>query len=686
MFKMMKIQDGSSKPFVLNVVRRGMTVLIPLVLVSSIAQALLALPIPGFEDRFQLFMGGFLYTVLSYMRDFTFSYFSVLLVVSISISYVLEKGVPLETSVFAPPSACIAFLLITRATKGDIGTKLGTQGSFWALVIALAATWLYVTLINSKVGRIWDVTVGHDTFFRGAMSALVPLTIVILCSALCAFMLYDIMGVESLTQWLADFIESILNSLHSNFAKVLASTVIIHLLWFFGIHGSNAVEPVMMAHTAVGSDIIFSKTFFDVFVLMGGCGTSVCVLAAIFMFSKRGKLKNIARSATLPVLLNINEIITFGLPIIWNPILFIPFMLVPIESVVIAYGAIKFGIVAPVVSEVMWTTPIFISGYAATNSISGALLQLFIILIGTFTYAPFVRMHEEHERQMIKNSAAQLTEILKQAEASGEETDITERTDTLGVVAKMLMKDLHTAIEERLPYLVYQPQFKGDGSCIGAEALLRWRHPTAGYVYPPLIIYLAQKGGFLSQLEQHIFDMACNAIKQTAAATDKEFKISVNITARSLKWDGLEKCISYNVEKCGIDPHKLWIEITEQDIFDRDTANIEKITRLREHGHKFLIDDFGMGKTSIFYLQSKLFDGVKIDGSLTKTILEDKTSREIVSSVIDLSGKLGMLVVAEYVETKEVSELLDKMGCDYHQGYYFSKPVDLEGFQRILEG
>ena len=681
---LIKLSDKLSRPFILNVVRRSMTVLIPMVLAASLSLAIIAFPVPEFTQWLQSFMGGFVYALLSYIKDFSFSYFSVMLVISISISYVLECGESIETSVFAPPAACISFLLISRANAGDAAVKLGTQGSFWALVIALFVSWSYNKLVHSKLGNVWNIPAGHDTFFRGAMRSFLPLVVIMTGSALFAYFLYDICKIDNITYWLGDMIDKVLNSLNSDFIEMIASAFIIHSFWFFGIHGSNIVEPFMATHTAVGPDIIFSKTFFDIFVLMGGCGTSVCIIAAILIFLKRGKLKNIARSSLLPVLLNINEIITFGIPIIWNPIMLIPFMLVPIEASVIAYTAVKFGIVAPVVSEVTWTTPIFVSGYFATGSISGSILQLVIIVFGTLTYVPFLRAQEAREKQTIKNHVKELTALLRQAEANGEDAYFLDRTDALGVTANMLMNDLYTGVKGRQPYLVYQPQFKADGTCIGAEGLLRWRHPLGGFIYPPLIIYLAKKGNFLPELEEHIFDMACNAIKQTEAMSDKPFKISVNITARSLKWDGLEDCIERKLQECGVSPDKLWIEITEQDIFSRDQDDTEKITRLRQKGHKFLIDDFGMGRTSVFYMQSELFDGVKLDGSLVKGIIDDNASREIVSSVIELSNKLGMMVIAEYVENKEICDVLDEIGCDYHQGYYFSKPVGLEEFWKRL--
>ena len=125
--------------------------------------------------------------------------------------------------------------------------------------------------------------------------------------------------------------------------------------------------------------------------------------------------------------------------------------------------------------------------------------------------------------------------------------------------------------------------------------------------------------------------------------------------------------------------------MTEQDILAKTEEVNRKIRSIREKGHKFLIDDFGVGKTSILYLQTKMFDGVKIDGFLTKTLLTDNVSRQIVTSVIDLSNKLGMCVIAEFVERKEECDLLDELGCTWYQGYYFSKPVMFEQFEKIMK-
>ncbi len=679
MNKIMKNSDRLSQMFLLRVIRRGMTMTIPMMLISSIALAVTEFPIPAFTNFIENLWGGIIYNVLSDISKFAFPYFSVMLVIAISISYVLEKNMSVEVAVPAPIFACLSFLFIMRVSASQSAENLGTQSSFLAIIISLAVTAAYVRLVNSKLGNLWKISAGHDIIYKGAMRSVIPMLVVSLGVALFSYILYHILKIEDVSVWLSTNIDSLISGMNNEFLTAVLCTFIIHVFWCFGIHGSNLMEPFMVSHSAIGTDIIFNRTFFANFVLMGGCGTTVCLLLSILLFSKYGKMKNLAKTAIFPVALNINEIITFGLPIILNPILLIPFMIVPIECVVISYMAIKTGLVPHVMSEVSWTTPILVSGYFATGSIRGSVLQLICVVIGTLTYTPFIRGYEKLDVERIKNQINTMVAELQEYEKGNGNADFLERTDMYGVAANMFMNDVRDAVKNKELYLVYQPQFEADGTCVGAEALTRWKHPIAGMIYPPLIIYMAKKGGFLSNLEENLFDMACSAVKRTQESSDKPFKISINVTAKSLKWQRFEECLSEKVEKYGIEPKKLWIEITEQDIVSKEKNIIDKITRLRSKGHEFLIDDFGMGKTSILYLQTELFDGVKLDGSLTKT-LNDVRSREIISSVITLSERLKVRTIAEYVETKEECEILDKLGCDWYQGYYFSKPVSLEEF------
>lgn len=200
-----------------------------------------------------------------------------------------------------------------------------------------------------------------------------------------------------------------------------------------------------------------------------------------------------------------------------------------------------------------------------------------------------------------------------------------------------------------------------------------------GFIYPPLIVYLAKQGNILPDLERRIFDMAAAAIKKTSQEYDGKFKISVNITAKSLLWD-VEACIDDCIKKYEIPPETMWLEITEQDMITNADFVIDKLKRLKNCGHVLLIDDFGMGHTSLIYLQSNYFGVVKLDGSLVKHLLDNPTNQKIVASIVELSKELGVKVIAEYVETEEQCQKLQELGCIWYQGYLFKKPVSLEEF------
>ena len=231
--------------------------------------------------------------------------------------------------------------------------------------------------------------------------------------------------------------------------------------------------------------------------------------------------------------------------------------------------------------------------------------------------------------------------------------------------------------------MLYQPQVDADGKCVGAEANLRWNHPVYGMIYPPLIIYLAEDGGILPELEDYIVDTVCHAIQKVKSRYHSTFKISVNFTAHSLLGD-IESCINNAMKKYDVRPQELWIEITEQDVLLQVDTVTEKMKRLRAAGHKLLIDDFGMGHTSLLYLNSHTFDIVKLDGSLVRDLLINETNQTIVRSIVELTDKLGMRVIAEFVETEEQKVVLEKLGCLCYQGHLYSKPVVLESFIAFL--
>jgi len=286
-------------------------------------------------------------------------------------------------------------------------------------------------------------------------------------------------------------------------------------------------------------------------------------------------------------------------------------------------------------------------------------------------YLPFVMLNDRQEEFIFSDTASGLVSFIRQNEVINEQVDFKLLPDLYLLTARSLMDDLKDDLSSGNLFMFYQPQFDSSNHVVGAEALIRWMHPKIGNIYSPLIIQLAQAGGFLFELERFIFTEVCRAIKTVEARTDRRLEISANITGISMLADGFEAMIRQSVQSTGIDPSLLGIEITEQEA----VANTENLYHLKEYGHKLFIDDFGMGYTSIKYLESNLFDVVKLDGSLTKSIMDKPRTREIVSSVTTLCKNLHMQVVAEYVETEEQRDALQAMGCDIYQGYLYSKPL-----------
>ncbi len=484
--------------------------------------------------------------------------------------------------------------------------------------------------------------------------------------------------VDSLQEILEIVVRKLLDPTQNGLYAAIVMLLLVHGMWFVGIHGSYVLGSVIYENFGVISgDVVYNKTFQDVFVCMGGTGSVLCLVIAILLFSKNGNIKKIAKLSFPTVIFNISEIISFGIPVILNPIFVIPYLLVPVVMCVVSYMAVYAGIVPHVVAEVEWTTPVFLSGYLATGSVAGSVLQAVCLVAGVLIYLPFLRLFEEQkERQMVRNVKELTAELQRQEEANAI-MPLTGRRDALGGTAKVLAEDLKDAVRDKKLFFLYQPQTNTEGNCIGAEALIRWIHPIAGFIYPPLIIQLAREEKILHDIETYMFDEVAHAISEIEKEIRTEFKISVNITNESLLWEKLESCIANSIGKYHIAPGRLWLEITEQDALISSREVLDKMRRLKEQGHKFLIDDFGMGHTSLLYLQTNYFSVVKLDGSLTKDVLQNNRNRDIIAAITELGGSLHFETIAEYVETEEQKDLLCTLGCDGFQGYYYSKPITL---------
>lgn len=668
------------KSHLLNIVRRGLTMLVPIIMVGAVAHAILYFPNDSFShlitERY-----AWISTLLEMVYKGTFGMFSMILVVALAVSYAMEKNEAIDKMFFYAITAIASFgTQLVMSSEEKVWEILGNQGCFVAMMVGLLASVLFSKLQNIEFISLRKYTIGMDAVLANAIQSIFPATITVAFFALFEYLVLLISGGEDIYTIWTTCSENIFSSMGNGFLSAFLYTFLVHIFWILGFHGSHMMESVAVNYfSAVGEDIVFSKSLFDTYVMMGGCGMTICVLIGIILFVKKKRMRNVGKLAIFTVIFNTNEILNFGIPIMLNPIFAIPFICVPIVGLVLSYAAVTLGFISPVMNEIPWTMPVFISGYMASGSFAGVVLQAIIITIGVLIYTPFLRLYERIYDIRMKEKIEMLVQELQEYEKLAQNPNFLYRMDNTGMVARMLLQELKQAIKQEKLFLLYQPQVDADGRYIGAEALMRWKHPDYGFIYPPLIIYLAKEGGILPDLERMLFDNSISAIKKISEKCGNEFKISVNITAHSLNWE-IEEYVVQKLKEYQVPATQLWLEITEQDMLMNSDMVVKKVNQLKEAGHKLLIDDFGMGHTSLIYLQSEYFDVVKLDGSLVRDIIEKSTNQKIVASVIELAKKLNVKVVAEYVETKEQCQMLKDLGCDWYQGYLFGKPMTLDAY------
>lgn len=670
----------------LSIVRRALTMLVPVIMVGAIAHAIHYFPIDAF-NYFITEQQPWIATLLEMVFQGTFGMFSMILVVALAISYAMERNEAIDKMFFYAITAIASFgTQLVMADSDMVWDILGNQGCFVAMVVGLLSSVIFSKLEQIESISLRKYTIGMDAVLVNAIQSIFPATFTVGFFAIFEYLILKISGGKDIYTLWSTFSEHIFASMGGGFLSALLYTFMVHILWVLGFHGSHMMESVAVNHFQnVGENIIFSKSMFDTYVMMGGCGTTICVLIVILFFAKKKRLRNIGKLALPTVIFNTNEILNFGIPIMLNPVLAIPFICVPILALIVSYTAVALGLISPVCNEITWTMPVLVSGYVASGSIAGVILQIVIIVMGVLIYLPFLRVYEKIYDVRMQQKISKLVEELQEYEKKGENPNFLHRMDDTGMVTRMLLQELKFAIKKKELYLLYQPQVDGNGKYIGAEALMRWNHQEYGFIYPPLIIYLAKEGDLLPELERMLIDTSVKAIKQVSQTCGDQFKISVNITAHSLNWE-IEDYVEKKLKEYNVPAKHLWMEITEQDMLINSDMVIRKINQLKEAGHKLLIDDFGMGHTSLIYLQSEYFDVVKLDGSLVRDIINKTTNQKIVASVIELAKKLNVKVIAEYVETQEECDLLNEMGCDWYQGYLFGKPMPLEEFiQKNIE-
>lgn len=248
-----------------------------------------------------------------------------------------------------------------------------------------------------------------------------------------------------------------------------------------------------------------------------------------------------------------------------------------------------------------------------------------------------------------------------------------------------LENSLRYAVDRQQLELYYQPKWDFHANAItGAEALIRWNHPKLGLLPPARFIPIAEDSGLVLTLGEWVLRAAVQEISQLHQNGAPGLRVAVNVSARQFHQGNLTTLVQQLLTESGIDPASLELELTEGILMHHTEGNLAALKAFKAMGIRLAIDDFGTGYSSLSYLQRFPVDVLKIDRSFVTELPSNSSNVAIVDAIVTLAHGLGLLVVAEGVETAEHVEFLRAYGCDEGQGYYFGRPVPLLEFQSVL--
>jgi predicted signal transduction protein with EAL and GGDEF domain len=250
-----------------------------------------------------------------------------------------------------------------------------------------------------------------------------------------------------------------------------------------------------------------------------------------------------------------------------------------------------------------------------------------------------------------------------------------------------LERDLRGAVERGEMFLQYQPIVSlATGALRGFEALARWQHPVRGLIRPEKFIPIAEETGMIIPVGKWVLGEACRQMSrwQKLSGLDGPLPVSVNLSGKQFLQSDLLEQVQEVLRETGLDPHSLKLEITETVVMENIETATQTLEQLRALGVELSIDDFGTGYSSLSYLQRFPVSTLKIDRSFVSRMTESDGTAEIVRTITKLAQNLGMDVVAEGVETEGQRARLEDFECEFGQGYFFSRPMDVGDAEALL--
>ena len=326
---------------------------------------------------------------------------------------------------------------------------------------------------------------------------------------------------------------------------------------------------------------------------------------------------------------------------------------------------------------------------SAANQIQVSLAEHFVIAGASCTTSPSIGvvLLSGHRGDTTDELLKQAEIAMYQAKSAGRNTLRFFDSQMQEIVAKRAFMEslLRTAVDLRQFELHFQPQFNRARMVVGAEALLRLRHPTQGLIMPGDFIVVAEETGLIIPIGEWVLNQACDQLARWAMSPSTAgLTLAINVSALQFHRTDFAQQVFAALERSGASPEKLKIEPTESVLLDDTDKTITTMTLLRKRGVRFSLDDFGTGYSSLSYLQKLPIDQLKIDKSFVHNLPDDENSGKIARAIIALCNSLGLSVIAEGVETRAQLQFLEDNGCEYFQGYLFGAAVPIDEFEGRL--
>jgi EAL domain-containing protein (putative c-di-GMP-specific phosphodiesterase class I)/cellobiose-specific phosphotransferase system component IIC len=647
----------------LSAVKGGLTPLLPLLILGSFARLLAEWPVAGYQAWMVSLFGPGWAQAGDWIRAAFYALLGPLAAATVAsalISWYRTRRLTELPGVQTGLVAAACFLLssypnVTGAADGGLGP---------ALLIALAAA----ELMRLFAGRGASGLLAEepDRRVRQSFELLRPSVLTLVCFAALRLSLAAL-GAPSPLGWVAGLTQSLAPQTGNPWAGLL-SVASTQLLGLFGLH-SAAAGPQNVLTAAAG---------------LGGVGASLCLIAALCLFSRRAGQDRLAKIAILPGLFHINDLLLYGLPLVFNPVYAVPFVLAPLCMAAVAALAVAVGYV-PAVAPM---APVLWGGYQAAGGLNGVFLQLFCLTVGVLVYRPFVKLAAGHRAWLTAEGYEHLRRLCEEEFTEHPGERLIQRDDDAGRLARLLAADLKRALDKGHGlYYLYQPLVDGrDGRVVGAEELLRWNHPEYGHIAPMITVALAEEMGLSARLGQLALTSACLQLSRWREQGAGSLYISVNITAAELKDPAFAPRLRDLSHAHGVAAGSLQLEVTETMAVSRDAVTRANLDAVRSLGFGVAIDDFGTGHASLATLQRFPFSALKVDKSLSREVVHSPERLEIIASLTQLCRALGIGLVVEYVETDDQLSLLRSVGCQYFQGYRFGAPMSADAFPHTETG